>query len=171
MKEKFGLDFYDDIINHSYDSHPNQRIRLEMFFNEIKRLSNMKTELIDFYKNNYERFEANKQKVLKILEIDTAVTELENLRQFAYFHLGQFENAIAWQNEIIEKYPNADNYYAAACLYSLLNKIDKSIEHLTIAFQKGFRTFRLMEAEEEMDNVSKTKEFKKLIANWKSIDK
>jgi tetratricopeptide (TPR) repeat protein len=112
-----------------------------------------------------------KKDFLKILEIDTAVTELENLRQFAYFHLGQFENAIAWQNEIIEKYPNADNYYAAACLYSLLNKIDKSIEHLTIAFQKGFRTFRLMEAEEEMDNVSKTKEFKKLIANWKSFDK
>ena len=28
------LDFYDDIINHSYDSHPNQRIRLEMFYND-----------------------------------------------------------------------------------------------------------------------------------------
>ena len=80
MKEKFDLDFYDDIINHSYDSHPNQRIRLEMFYNEIKRLSNMKTELIDFYKNNYERFEANKQKVLKILEIvDKDYYYFENL--------------------------------------------------------------------------------------------
>ena len=80
MKEKFGLDFYDDIINHSYDSHPNQRIRLEMFYNEIKRLSNMKTELIDFYKNNYERFEANKQKVMKILEIvDKDYYYFENL--------------------------------------------------------------------------------------------
>jgi hypothetical protein len=80
MKEKFDLDFYDDIINHSYDSHPNQRIRLEMFYNEIKRLSNMKTELIDFYKNNYERFEANKQKVMKILEIvDKDYYYFENL--------------------------------------------------------------------------------------------
>jgi hypothetical protein len=80
MKEKFGLDFYDDIINHSYDSHPNQRIRLEMFYNEIKRLSGMKTQLIEFYKNNYERFEANKQKVLKILEIvDKDYFYFENL--------------------------------------------------------------------------------------------
>jgi ribosomal protein S17E len=40
----------------------------------------MKTELIDFYKNNYERFEANKQKVLKILEIvDKDYYYFENL--------------------------------------------------------------------------------------------
>jgi hypothetical protein len=69
MKEKFDLDFFDDILNHSYDSHPNQRIRLEMFFNELTRLYNNKSKLIEFYNKNYERFEANKQKVLKILEI------------------------------------------------------------------------------------------------------
>lgn len=69
MKEKFGLDFYDDIINHSYDSQPNQKIRLEMFFNEIMRLNSIKEELKEFYKNNYERFETNKQKVLDILKI------------------------------------------------------------------------------------------------------
>ena len=85
------------------------------------------------------------------------------------FSLASKENTVKSYTLFIEKYPNADNYYAAACLYSLLNKTDKSIEYLTIAFQKGFRAFRLMEAEEELDNVSKTKEFKKLITNWKSF--
>lgn len=69
MKEKFKLDFFDDIINHSYDSQPNQRIRLEMFLNEIQRLNGNRNQLIEFYGKNYERFEENKRKVLDILKI------------------------------------------------------------------------------------------------------
>lgn len=80
MKEKFNLDFYDDIIDHSYDSQPNQKIRLEMFFNEIVRLDSIKEELKEFYRNNYERFEANKQRVLEILKIvDKDYYYFENL--------------------------------------------------------------------------------------------
>ncbi len=80
MKERFNLDFYDDIINHSYDSQPNQKIRLKMFYDEIIRLDSIKQELVEFYKNNYERFEANKQKVLDILKIvDKDYYYFENL--------------------------------------------------------------------------------------------
>ena len=69
MKELHGFDFFDDIINHSYDNEPNQRKRLDMFVNEIKRLNNMKDELIYFYKNNKIRFEENKNKVIDVLKI------------------------------------------------------------------------------------------------------
>ena len=69
IKELYGLDFFDDIINHSYDNEPNQKIRLDMFVNELKRLSSIKNDLKDFYKNNQKRFEDNKQKVLNLLNI------------------------------------------------------------------------------------------------------
>jgi hypothetical protein len=80
VKKKYKLDFYDDILDHSYDDEPNQRKRLEMFVNELKRLSTIKDELIKFYKNNKERFESNKQKVLDILKIvDDDYLFFENL--------------------------------------------------------------------------------------------
>ena len=68
MRERYDFDFFDDIINHSYDDEPNQKIRLYKLVNEIKRLNQKKEELKEFYKYNYDRFESNKQKVLKILE-------------------------------------------------------------------------------------------------------
>jgi len=51
-----------------------------MFVDEIVRLSNIKEELINFYKNNKERFESNKQKVLDLLTIvDDDYLFFENL--------------------------------------------------------------------------------------------
>lgn len=68
-KLKYDLDFYDDIIDHSYDNEMDQRKRLDMFVNEIKRLSENKQMVIDFYKKNKERFIHNKQKIVDILKI------------------------------------------------------------------------------------------------------
>ena len=69
MKEKYNFDFFDDIIDHSYDLEPNQMRRLEMFVAEIKRLNGMQEEIKKFYKNNKQRFEDNKQKVWDMLNI------------------------------------------------------------------------------------------------------
>jgi len=70
MKENYGFDFYDDIIDHSYDLEKNQSKRMEMFINEILRIYNNKELFIDFYKNNKERFENNK-KIVESLSNDT----------------------------------------------------------------------------------------------------
>ena len=69
MKEVYNFDFFDDIINHDYDEETNERKRIEMFVTEIKRLNNMKNTLVNFYKNNKDRFESNKNKVLDILNV------------------------------------------------------------------------------------------------------
>jgi hypothetical protein len=66
LKERFGFDMFDDILDHSYDNEPDERMRLIMFFNEIKRLNENKELLITFYKNNKERFISNKEIVVKI---------------------------------------------------------------------------------------------------------
>lgn len=66
MKEEYGFDFYDDIIDHSYDNEPNQTKRLKMFSEEVFRLSNQKNEIKLFYKENKNRFEKNKQIVVNL---------------------------------------------------------------------------------------------------------
>ena len=67
MKEEYGLDFFDDIINHSYDDEPDHKKRLMMIIEEIKRINNIKDELIEFYKNNRERFENNKKIIIDLM--------------------------------------------------------------------------------------------------------
>jgi hypothetical protein len=66
LKEKYDFDFFEDVINHSYDSELNDKKRFLMFFDEIKRIYNNKDEIKFFYKNNRQRFESNKKKLLEI---------------------------------------------------------------------------------------------------------
>lgn len=79
MKEKYGFDFFDDIINHSYDDEPNGSIRIKKFVNEIIRINDNKTFFIDFYKKNKLRFEENKNKVLNNLNCETDYLFFKNL--------------------------------------------------------------------------------------------
>ena len=67
MKEKYDFDFFDDVIDHSYDNEPNQNKRFNLFVNEVKRLHDNKENLIEFYRNNQLRFETNKNKVISIM--------------------------------------------------------------------------------------------------------
>jgi hypothetical protein len=69
LKEKYGFDFYDDLINHSYDDEPNQKNRLIKLVTEIAKLNNNKEKVIDFFRNNKDRFESNKQKVIEVLKV------------------------------------------------------------------------------------------------------
>jgi hypothetical protein len=69
MKENYGFDFYDDIIDHSYDDEPNQSKRIGMIIDEILRINNNKEFFVNFYKNNKERFENNK-KIVESLSND-----------------------------------------------------------------------------------------------------
>jgi hypothetical protein len=66
LKEKYDFDFFDEIIDHSYDSEHDDKKRFLMFIDEIKRINNNKDKIKDFYKNNRERFELNKKKLLEI---------------------------------------------------------------------------------------------------------
>ncbi len=67
MKENFHFDFYEDIIDYSYDSEANDVERFKMYIKEILRLNDNKEQLIDYYKNNEERFKKNKEKVINLL--------------------------------------------------------------------------------------------------------
>ena len=44
MRDLYGFDFFDDVVNHDYDSEPNPKKRFEMIINEVVRLNNKKEE-------------------------------------------------------------------------------------------------------------------------------
>ena len=68
LKEIYGFDMFDDIVDHSYDDVINHRDRLFKIAEEVKRLNEKKDEIKEFYKNNYERFEKNKIIIYNILK-------------------------------------------------------------------------------------------------------
>lgn len=71
MEQEFGLDFYRDVVDHSYDEEPNQVIRLKKIADEVKRLYQNKNQIIEFYKQNQDRFEKNKQIIANLPNNDS----------------------------------------------------------------------------------------------------
>jgi hypothetical protein len=69
MKEKYGFDFYEDIINYEYDNEKNDINRFKLYIKEVIRLSGMKEQLIEYYKNNEDRFKKNKDKLISLLNL------------------------------------------------------------------------------------------------------
>ncbi len=64
LREKYDLDMFDEIINHSYDNEHKNGKRMDLICNELIRLSDNERTIKEFYKSNYERFEKNRQKIL-----------------------------------------------------------------------------------------------------------
>ena len=108
-----------------------------------------------------------KEDFTMILNIDTSILSSGNARQYALFHLNRSEDAILWQNKILEKYPNENNYYDAACLYSLMNKSVESISNLKLSFENGNRDFIHLSKDDDLDNVRKNTGFINLVSEWK----
>jgi len=80
MKEEYGLDFFDDIIDHSYDGESDHKKRLIMIIDEIKRINDNKDLFTEFYRNNQDRFENNKKIIINLLEyIQKDYSFFENL--------------------------------------------------------------------------------------------
>ena len=109
-----------------------------------------------------------KKDYLTILAMDTIVKRQGNCRQYALFHLNRHEEALAWQDEIIKQYPSHENFYDAACLYSLMNKHKEAIACLNTAFQKGYRDFIHLSVDDDLQNICNLIEFKNLVKQWKN---
>jgi hypothetical protein len=59
MRQEYNLDFFDDLIDHNYDDEIDDVKRFHMIVGEIKRLSTMRDEISEFYKNNVDRLISN----------------------------------------------------------------------------------------------------------------
>jgi hypothetical protein len=65
LRDDYNLDLFDDFINHDYDKELDNTKRLKMIIEECLRLSRLENEIIDFYKNNKDRFLNNKNSILE----------------------------------------------------------------------------------------------------------
>jgi hypothetical protein len=68
MRKRYDFDWFDDIVNHDYDEIENPKKRLESIKNELVKLFSNKSKIIDFYKNNQDRFFKNRELLKKIAE-------------------------------------------------------------------------------------------------------
>jgi clan AA aspartic protease (TIGR02281 family) len=103
-----------------------------------------------------------------ILTLDTLALKGGNCRQYALFHLNRFEEASAWMDSILIKYPSQGNYYDATCLHALMKKPKEAINYLKTAFENGFRDFLHLTADDDLDNIRHLPEFKSLVQKWKT---
>lgn len=105
----------------------------------------------------------------KVIELDT-IPGNSSCTQYAYLELGQKEKAVEFMNNVIKKDPDdAGNYYDAACLHSRMGELDKSIEFLQTALEKGFRRFSHLEMDDDLDAIRELPKYKELIRHYKSI--
>jgi hypothetical protein len=64
LKELYGFDLYEDLINHSYDNEPNAEKRMNMIVDEIQRLITIKDEIKLYYEKNKDRI-INNRKIIE----------------------------------------------------------------------------------------------------------
>ncbi|MHA8052670.1 tetratricopeptide repeat protein [Aquirufa sp. OSTEICH-129A] len=104
----------------------------------------------------------------KVIELDSLIETNSSIKHYGYFELGMFDKAEDWMKKIIQQFPEDENYYDAACLYSLMNKQNLALAFLDTAFQKGFRQFELISTDSDLVNIRRLPLFISLIKRWKS---
>lgn len=79
MRKIYDFDWFDDFINHSYDSQENHILRFNEIRKEILRLSTMESEIKQFFKDNQKRFEHNREVVREISKSKKDYNFFQNL--------------------------------------------------------------------------------------------
>lgn len=116
----------------------------------------------------------NKQDTVQAYSDFNKALELEGenisvTRMYALLYMGATEEALSVSDQLITENPSASNYYNAACLYSLMDRKEDAIRMFALALEKGYRSFRHIELDTDLDNIREMPEFKELIAKYKSL--
>ena len=61
LRETYGFDMFDDLIDHSYDEIIDDKERFKKYIQEVIRLHSIKDDVIEFYKKNEDRIMYNRQ--------------------------------------------------------------------------------------------------------------
>jgi hypothetical protein len=96
IRKRYDFDWFDDVIDHSYDLEKDHKLRLLKFVEEIKKINNNKEFFIEFYKNNKSRFQKN-HKLAKDLTYDTS--DRDFLKKLTGLYEYEFETGIRSKNK------------------------------------------------------------------------
>ena len=102
----------------------------------------------------------------KVVELDT-IPGGNSCAQYAFWGLGQKEQAVDFMNRIIQSdSSNAGNYYDAACLYSRMGEFDQAMHYIEIALEKGYRRFAHIQQDDDLNPIKEMQRFKELIQEY-----
>lgn len=79
LKEIYGFDLFEDVVNHDYDNETNFKKRFSLVCDEIERIYNNKDEIKKFIINNEDRFLKNNEIVSNIINDKTDYNYFESL--------------------------------------------------------------------------------------------
>lgn len=103
----------------------------------------------------------------KVVKLETAPSVTENLKPFAYLHLGKKAEGQKAVNVILNEYPNAENYYTAASFYSAINDTTNALKSLEKSFELGYRNFPQVDSDKNLDSLRNKPSFIAIVNKWK----
>ncbi|MBQ9584116.1 MAG: TIGR02281 family clan AA aspartic protease [Bacteroidales bacterium] len=104
----------------------------------------------------------------KVVQLDTVASNV-SCRQYALHFLGRDKEAEEWMDKIIADDPeDTGNYYDRACLYARMGRLEESVAALRTSFEKGFRRFAHLRADDDMDPIRDLPEFKALVEEYEA---
>lgn len=101
----------------------------------------------------------------RVVALDTVPSEYV-AAFFALYELGEKDKAIAALDTLLAT--DLDVAYDAACLYSRMGEIDKSLDYLRTSLEDGYRNFYHIEHDYDLQNIRSTEQYKILIEEYKS---
>lgn len=105
----------------------------------------------------------------KVLMKDKVLGD-HSCRQYALFFLGRNDDAMTWMNLLIDLQPNdPGNYYDKACLCCRMGLDGEAIKAMKIAFEKGYRKFAHLDADDDIDPIKNNPAYRALYDKYFAI--
>lgn len=101
----------------------------------------------------------------KVLKVDS-LPDAQSYAHFAYYYLNEYGKAKKCMARMLKKDSTAGTYYDAACLYSLMNDSVISLKYFKTALEKGYRDFRHVALDSDLDNIRQLDTFKTLMNKY-----
>ena len=101
----------------------------------------------------------------KAISLDTSDMSTMSDAVFAYHFLGDDKNALRLLDTTLSY---GDNYYNAACLFSLMGDKEKAIEYLRKELENGWNRFNHINRDPDLDNIRDDEAFKQLVNEYKT---
>lgn len=94
-----------------------------------------------------------------------SISEEMDCSYYAYYYLGDKDKAIETLNKVLEK-DNKDNFYDAACLYSIMGDKEMALSYLRQSLENGYRCFAHIKRDRDLNNIRPTEEYKALMNEY-----
>lgn len=100
-----------------------------------------------------------------VVQMDT-IPERGSCTMYALMHLGRNDEAIEWMDKMLKSSDKEGVRYEAACLYSLMGDIEKSLYYLEESLKRGNKSYHHIMTDDDMDNARSSEAFTILMEKY-----